>query len=337
MKKPRLFVTQPVEQSALDLLQKEMDVTVHPDSSRSINRQELIEAIRQNDYLFCRLGDVVDAEIMDANPDLKLIATMSTAAAQIDLAAATRNKIPILARKTPKPGEIPPDSIFEETADMTWALLMSLARQVVEGDKLVRAGIFPGPQSMYLIGSQIFGKTLGIVGLGKIGQAVARRARGFGMKILYHSRTRYPEAESEYGLQYRSLEELLQESDFVSLHPAYNQDTHHLIGDKELASMKPTAFLINTSRGPVVNQESLIEALQEKQIAGAALDVFEGEPHPVLPEKFTAMKNVVLTPHLGSAVAEKREIMANTVAENILAFLKGNITGNILNPEVLKS
>jgi len=297
MKKPKIFVTQPVEQSAFDRLHSEMDVTVHPDSSRSINRQELINAIRENDYLFCRLGDVVDAEVMDANPELKLIATMATTAAQIDLAAATRNQIPVLARKTPKPGEIPPDSIFEETADMTWALLLSLARQVVEGDKLVRAGIFPGPQSMYLIGSQIFGKTLGIVGLGKVGQAVARRARGFRMKILYHSRNRNPKAESEHGLIYRSLGELLQESDFVSLHPAYGPETHHLIGDKELASMKPTAFLINTSRGPVVNQDSLIKALHAKRISGAALDVFEGEPHPVLPEKFTAMKNVVLTPH----------------------------------------
>ena len=149
MKKPKLFVTQPVEQSAFDRLQSEMDVTVHPDSSRSINRQELITAIRQNEYLFCRLGDVVDAEVMDANPELRLIATMATAAAQIDLAAATLKKIPVLARKPPTPGEVPPDSIFEETADMTWALLLSLARQVIEGDKLVRAGIFPGPQSQY--------------------------------------------------------------------------------------------------------------------------------------------------------------------------------------------
>lgn len=336
MKKPKLFVTQPLEQSAVNRLQSEMEVTVHPDSSRSINRQELISAIRGNDYLFCRLGDVVDTEVMAANPELKLIATMATAAAQIDLAAATRNGVPVLARRTPEPGEVPPDSIFEETADMTWALLLSLARQVVEGDKLVRAGVFPGPQSMYLVGSQIFGKTLGIVGLGKVGKAVARRASGFRMKILYHSRQRYPEVESEYGLQYRSLEELLQESDFVSLHPAYNQETHHLIGNKELASMKPTAFLINTSRGPLVNQDALIKALQAKQIAGAALDVFEGEPHPVLPETFTAMQNVVFTPHLGSAVAEKREIMANTVADNILAFLRGEITGNILNPEVFK-
>lgn len=336
MKKPKIFITQPLEQSAINRLKSVMDVTVHPDSSRSINRQELIKAIPENDYLFCRLGDVVDGEVMAANPELKLIATMATAAAQIDLAAASRNGIPVLARRTPRSSEVLPDSIFEETADMTWALLLSLARQVVEGDKLVRAGFFPGPQSMYLVGSQIFGKTLGIVGLGKVGQAVARRARGFSMNILYYSRNRNPKAESEYGLIYRSFQELLQESDFVSLHPAYGPDTHHLIGDKELASMKPATFLINTSRGPVVNQDSLIKALEEKRIAGAALDVFEGEPHPDLPKKFTAMQNVVLTPHSGSAVAEKREIMANVVADNILAFLEGKITGNILNPEVLK-
>ena len=256
MKKPKIFATQPLEQSAFNRLQSEMDVTVHPDSSRSINRHELICAIRENDYLFCRLGDVVDAEVINANPELKLIATMATAAAQIDLAAATRNKIPVLARKTPKPGEVATDSIFEETADMTWALLLSLARQVVEGDKLVRAGIFPGPHSMYPVGSQIFGKTLGIIGLGKVGQAVARRASGFRMKILYYSPNRNPKAESACGAVYRSLKELLQESDFVSVHPAYSPETHHLIGRKELTHMNPTAFLINTSRGPLVNQDS---------------------------------------------------------------------------------
>jgi glyoxylate reductase len=336
MKKPRLFVTQPVEQSALARLQAEMEVTVHPDSSRSINRQELLNAIRENEYLFCRLGDVVDAEIIDANPELKLIATMTTAAAQIDLAAATQKKIPVLARKTPRPGDIQSDSIFEETADMTWALLLSLARQVVEGDKLIRAGVFPGPHSLYLVGSQVFGKTLGIIGLGKIGQAVARRAVGFRMNIIYFSPKRSPEAELEFGLRYRCLEELLAEADFVSLHPSYNKETHHLIGNKELAAMKRTAFLINTSRGPVVHQDALIQALREKRIAGAALDVFEDEPYPVLPEDFTAMKNVVFTPHLGSAVAEKREIMTNAVVDNILSFLKGNIIGNILNPEALE-
>lgn len=336
MEKPKIFVTQPVEESALIRLQSEMEVTVHPDSSRSINKQDLIHAVRENNYLFCRLGDVVDAEVLEANPELKLIAAMTTAAAQIDLAAATRYKIPVMARKTPKPGEVLPDSLSEETADMTWALLLSLARRVVEGDKLVRAGIFPGPQSMYIIGSQVSGKTLGIVGLGQIGRAVARRARGFGMQILYHSRKQYPDAESELGLTYRTLDALLQESDFVSLHPAYSPETHHLIGDAELALMKPNAFLINTSRGPVVSQDALIKALRAKRIAGAALDVFEGEPHPILPEEFTAMKNVVLTPHMGSAVTEKREILANVVVDNILGFLRGRILGNILNPEVLE-
>jgi len=336
MNKPNLFVTQPIEESALKRLQAEMNVTVHPDSSRSIIKQDLIKGLRKNDYLFCRLGDVVDAEAMDANPDLKLIVTMSAAAAQIDLAAATRRKIPVIARKTPKMDGATQDSVIEETADMAWVLLMSLARRVLEGDQLVRAGIFPGPQSMYLLGSQIHGKTLGIVGLGKIGRAVARRAKGFGMNILYHSRNQYPEVESELCLIYKPLVELLQESDFVTLHPAYTPETHHLMGESELALMKPSAFLINTSRGPVVDEDALIQALRKKKIAGAALDVFEGEPHPVLPQELTAMKNVVLTPHLGSAVAEKREIMANSVVDNILAFLEGKIIGQFLNPEILE-
>jgi len=336
MKKPKLFVTQPIEESALKRLQSEMDVTVHPDSSRSIIKQDLIKGLRKNDYLFCRLGDVVDAEAMDANPELKLIATMATAAAQIDLAAATQRKIPVIARKIPITGEASPGSVIEETADMTWALLMSLARRVLEGDKLVRAGIFPGAQSMYLVGSQIYGKTLGIVGLGNIGRAVARRAKGFEMHILYHSRNQYPEVEGELGLIYKSLTELLQESDFVTLHPAYTPETHHLMGESEFALMKPSAFLINTSRGQVVDEHALIQALRKKKIAGAGLDVYEDEPHPVLPQELTAMNNVVLTPHIGSAVAEKREIMANAVVDHILTFLEGKIKGQFLNPEILE-
>lgn len=334
MTKPKIFITQPIQESALQRLRKAMDIEVHPDSSGTISKKDLIKGVSRNDYLFCRLGDIVDAEVIAANPNLKLIATMASSPGAIDVKEANRRKIPITGRKMPVTG-IPADAIFEETADLTWALLLAVARRIVEGDKLARAGIFPGCQSMYLMGSLVYGETLGIIGMGKVGEAVARRARGFSMKILYYSRKQYQEIESRLGvITYVSLEELLKESDFVSLHPKYTPETHHMIGDREFSLMKPTSFLINTSRGPVVDQESLIRALRSKMIAGAALDVFEGEPYPHLPKELINLKNVVLTPHIGSGVAEKRELMANVVVDRILAFIEGKTPPVIFNPEI---
>ena len=333
MERPKIFITQPVDDSALKRLQAVMDVQIHPDASKSILKDDLIKGVRAADYLFCRLGDIVDAEVIAANPDLKLIITMATACANIDIEEATRHKIPVAGRRVPATG-FEPDSIIEETADMAWTLLMCVARRVNEGNELVREGIFPGGQSPYMLGTKVCEKTLGIVGMGKVGKAMARRATGFNMKILYTDIQRYPETESELGIVYTSLEGLLKESDFITLHPLYTPETHHLISAKELSLMKPTAFLINTSRGPVVDQEALIEAVRKKEIAGAALDVFEGEPHPTLPEDFVAMKNVVLTPHFGSAVVEKREIMSNSVVDMILDFIKGKRPPTIFNPEI---
>lgn len=336
MERPKIFITQPVDESALKRLHAVMDVQIHPDASKSILKKDLIKGVRAADYLFCRLGDIVDAEVIAANPDLKLIITMATASANIDIEEATRHKIPVAGRRVPATG-FEPDSIIEETADMAWTLLMCVARRVIEGNELVREGIFPGGQSPYMLGSKVCEKTLGIVGLGKVGKAMARRAKGFNMKILYTDIQRYPDTESELGVAYTSLEGLLKESDFITLHPLYTPETHHLISAKELFLMKPTAFLINTSRGPVVDQEALIEAVRKKEIAGAALDVFEGEPHPALPEDFVAMKNVVLTPHFGSAVVEKREIMSNTVVDMILEFMNGKRPSTIFNPEIYQS
>ena len=333
MNKPRIFITQPIEESALRRLQEVMNVEMHPDSSKPIVKEDLIKGVTKNDYLFCRLHDSVDEEVLDANLNLKLIATMATSPGQIDIKAATRRKIPVAGREVPIEG-VHKDSIIEETADLAWTLLMSVARGVIEGDRLFRAGVFPGCQSMYLLGAQVHGKTLGIVGMGKVGKAMARRAKGFRMKVLYYSKNRHQESEKELGATYTSLENLLRESDFVTLHPIYTPETHHLISVRELSLMKPSAFLINTSRGAIVDQEALINCLRDKRIAGAALDVYEGEPHHKLPEDFLRMKNVVLTPHLGSAVAEKREIMSNTVVEIFLDFLAGKKLKRIFNPEV---
>ncbi|MBA4422373.1 MAG: D-glycerate dehydrogenase [Syntrophus sp. (in: bacteria)] len=334
MVKPTLFITQPVEASALRKLTALMEVEVHPDATKTISKESLINGVREKDYLFCRLGDQIDADVIGANKNLKLIATMATGSGGIDVNTATKLKIPVIGRdiSNQKEGY---SGIVEETADLTWVLLMAVARRILEGDRLVRSGVFPGPHSMCLLGSGVYGKSIGIVGMGKIGRAVSRRARAFGMTIFYYSRKRHPDVEEGFAAAYLSFEELLQTVDFVCMLPQYSAETHHMIGEKQLSLMRPTAFLINTSRGPVVDQEALVKALRMKKIAGAALDVFEGEPHPVLPKELIAMPNCVLTPHMGSAVAEKREIMVNEIADEIIAFSQGKAPSHPFNPEVL--
>jgi glyoxylate reductase len=212
---------------------------------------------------------------------------------------------------------------------------MAVARRIVEGNKLSHAGIFPGPHSMYLLGSQVHGKNIGIVGMGKIGRAISKRARGFDMNVYYYSTRRHPDVEQEFNARYLSFEDLLKTADFVCMCPKYTADTYHMVGEKQLGMMKPTAFLINTSRGPVVELKALVDALVMKKIAGAALDVLEGEPHPVLPQALLDMPNVIMTPHLGSAVAEKREIMSNDIVDEVIAFVQGKRPSVIFNPEVL--
>jgi glyoxylate reductase len=332
--KQSIFITQPVETSALRKLTALMEVEVHPDATKTIGKESLISGVRGKDFLFCRLGDPIDADVIRANQNLKLIATMATGSGGIDVETATKFKIPVIGRdiSNRKEGY---SGIVEETADLTWALLMAVARRILEGDRLVRSGIFPGPHSMYLLGSGVYGKGIGIVGMGKIGRALSRRARAFGMNIFYYSRKRHPDVEEESDAAYLSFEELLQRVDFVCMVPRYSAETHHMIGEKQLNLMRPTAFLINTSRGPVVDQDALVKALCERKIAGAALDVFEGEPYPVLPKELVAMPNCVLTPHMGSAVAEKREIMANEIVDEIIAFSQGKVPSHPFNPEVL--
>ena len=332
--KPTLFITQPIEASALRKLTALMEVEVHPDATKTISKESLINGVREKDYLFCRLGDQIDADVIGANKNLKLIATMATGSGGIDVNTATKLKIPVIGRdiSNQKEGY---SGIVEETADLTWALLMAVARRILEGDRLVRSGVFPGPHSMCLLGSGVYGKRIGIVGMGKIGRAVSRRAWAFGMGIFYYSRKRHPDVEEEFDAAYLPFEELLQTVDFVCMHPQYSAETHHMIGEKQLSLMRPTAFLINTSRGPVVDQEALVKALRMKKIAGAALDVFEGEPHPALPKELIAMPNCVLTPHMGSAVAEKREIMVNEIVDEIIAFSRGKAPSHPFNPEVL--
>ena len=322
----RVFVTQPVFESALARLRAIADVTSNPDSRRVLPRDQLIDGVRGCDILFSLLHDQIDREVIDANPELRAIASMSITPDNIDVAAATAHGIPVT---------VVPALAVESTADTHFALLLAVARRVVEGDQLLRAGIFPGSQSNYLLGSGVHGKTVGLVGgRGRIGRAVAARAKGFSMRILYCGPRPMEKVEEEkVGAIYVPLDRLLAESDFVSLHPSLTDETRHMIDARALALMKPTAFLINTARGAVVDEAALINALAEKRIAGAGLDVFENEPN--INRAFTQLPNVTMTPHLGSAVFEVREAMASTVVDNIVALLEGRRPPNIVNPEVL--
>jgi glyoxylate reductase len=323
--KTRVFITQPIAPRALARLRGMADVKFNPDWSKIIAKGKLIAAVKKCDILFSLLHDTVDRAVLAANPKLRAVASMTITPDRIDVAEATKRGIAVTV--------ISP-IVSEATADMHFGLMLAVARRMMEGERLVRAGKFPGSQSNYLAGSFVYGKTIGLIGAGRIGQATARRARGFSMRVIYWAPRRKLEAERELGMEYVPLEQLYAESDFISLHPALTPETRHMISDKQFAQMKPTAFIINTSRGPVIDEKALVRALKKKQIAGAGLDVFEHEPK--LPPALLKMKNVVLTPHLGSAVMELREVMANIVIDNIQALIEGRSPPNCVNPEVLR-
>ncbi|MFZ0721367.1 MAG: D-glycerate dehydrogenase, partial [Xanthobacteraceae bacterium] len=290
--RPRVFVTQPVSEQALKRLRSVARVTLFADSSRIIPKRTLIGAVRKADILFCLLHDKIDRDVIMANPNLRLIAAQSITPSNIDVETATARRIPVT---------VTAPITTEATADLTFGLMLAVARRMIEGDRMVRAGKFPGGQSAHLMGSFVWGKTLGLVGGGGlIGKAVAKRARGFSMRVLYWTPRRKPEHEErEAGLTYAPLEELLRQSDFVSLHSPLNDETRHQISARELRLMKKTAYLVNTARGPIIDEAALVRALQKGQIAGAGLDVFEHEPK--IDKALAKMANVVLTPHLGSA------------------------------------
>ena len=325
--RPKIFITQPVGASAIERLRAIADVEVNPDTLHKVTKEELLAKIPQLDIIYCLLHDKIDADIIAAGKRLRAIASMKITPSDIDVPAATARKIPVTV--------IAP-IVTEATADIHFALLLAVARRVVEGDQLLRTGVFPGAQSAHLLGSWVHGKTIGLIGgAGRIGKAVAKRAQGFSMKTLYWTPRRKPESEEkEAGLQYVPYDRLLKESDFVSVHAPLNAETRHLVGERELRLMKPTAYLVNSSRGPIVDEKALVRALKERRIAGAGLDVYENEP--LVEPELIKMKNVVLTPHLGSAVTELRESMANVVADNIIAVLEGRQPPNCWNPEIYK-
>ena len=279
------------------------------------------------DGLFCLTADRVDAAVIQAAPKLKVISNDAVGFNNIDVAEATRRGIPV--------GNTP-GVLSDTTADLAFALLMAAARRIAESDRYVRKGLWKVAfQPGLMFGHDIHHATLGIVGLGRIGVEMARRAKGFNMRILYSNRSRRPDIEAELGVEYITLASLLSQSDFVSLHVSLNENTRHLIGRTELALMKSNAILINTARGQVVDQNALYEALKAGQIAGAGLDVMETEPIPA-DDPLLTLENVVFTPHIGSATKATRNRMAMLAAENLIAGLQGRRLPHCINPEVYK-
>lgn len=290
-----------------------------------LTRDELLAAVRDTDALLCMLTDRIDAEVFDAAPALSIVANFAVGFDNVDVAEATRRGIVVTNT---------PDVLTEATADLTWALLLAAARRVGEGDRLVRAGSWSGWSPTQLLGAPVHGTTLGIVGLGRIGTAVARRARGFDMDVCYTSRRRHESAEAETGARHVPLDELLRISDVVSLHAPLDDTTRHLIDEAALAAMKPTAVLVNTARGALVDEEALVRALRSGAIAAAGLDVFEREPQ--LSAGLSELPNVVLAPHIGSATTQARAAMVKLCCDNIIGVLAGRPPLTPVNAEVLR-
>lgn len=324
MDKPKVYVTRRLPQRALDLISLQCEMKVNP-LDQVLTREELLEEVKGIDGLLCLLTDRIDRELLDVNKKLKVISNYAVGYNNIDLEECTKRKI--LVSNTP-------GVLTETTADMAFTLLMASARRLTEAERFLRGGHFKGWGPMLFLGEDIYGKTIGIIGLGRIGQAVAKRARGFNMKILYcDTKPRGVLEERELGLSYRPLEALLKESDFVTIHLPLVPETHHLLSTKEFKIMKKTAHLINTARGPIVHEKALVQALKEGEIAGAALDVFEREP--VLEEGLLESQKVILVPHIASATIATRTKMALMAAENLLSALKGEPMQNLLNPQAL--
>ncbi len=314
-----IYITRKIPAPAIELLKKNFDVRMNTEN-RNARRSEIKRALKDAHALLCLLTDPIDDELLASAPNLKIVANMAVGFDNIDLKAAARRKIKV----TNTPGVL-----TETTADLAWALILGVARRLVEADQFTRKGKFTGWEPMLFLGGDVYGKTLGIVGFGRIGQAVARRALGFGMKVLYADEVNAPDSlERKLRARRVSLDELLRESDFVTLHVLLTEDTRGLIGGKQLAMMKPSAYLINTSRGPVVDEKALIDALKKGAIAGAGLDVYEQEPK--LARGLINLPNVVLLPHIGSASIETRTKMALMAAENIIATLSGKMPPNLV-------
>jgi glyoxylate reductase len=324
MSKPKVFSTHPLFEAPRKMLDERFEVDYWSRPERP-PRAELLRRVADKEALVCLLTEKINDELLAAAPKLRIVANVAVGFDNIDVPACTRRRV--VASNTP-------GVLDETTADFAWTLLMAIARRVLEGDQLVRSGRWTGWNLDQLCGGDVWGKTLGLLGFGRIGRAVARRTRGFQMRVIYNDAVRAPaEVEKELNVEFLERDQVLAEADFISVHVPLLPETRHLISAPQLARMKRTAYLINTSRGPVVDEAALLAALEAGQIAGAALDVHEKEPqvHPGLMKR----ADVILTPHIASASLETRTRMATIAAENVIAVFAGRRPPAALNPEVL--
>jgi glyoxylate reductase len=324
MDRPKVYVTRQIPEQGLDLLRQAAEVEVNPDDS-PVPRAELLKIVKDCQGVIGLLTERIDAEFFDAAPQLKGYANYAVGFDNIDVPEATRRGLPVTNT---------PDVLTNATAECAWSLLFAVARRVVEADGVMRSGDWPGWGPMQFIGGDVTGKTLGIVGAGRIGTAMARMSRGFGMEVLYSSSSgrRNEALDAELGARLVPFEELLERSDFISLHTPLNPGTRHLFGADAFKRMKKTAYIINTGRGPVIDEQALLAALKEGEIAGAGLDVYENEP--ALTPGLAGLSNVVLLPHIGSGTESARTDMAVLAARNMLAMLEGDKPETCLNPEI---
>jgi glyoxylate reductase len=322
--KPKVYVTRMIPEDILSKIQENCNVKVWNETDIPVPREILEKEIVEVEGVFCLLTESIDESLLEKAKNLKVVSNMAVGYNNINVEAATRRGIMV----TNTPGVL-----TETTADLTFALLMMTARRMEESAQYLRNGEWKTWSPMLLAGQDINGSTLGIVGMGRIGEALAKRARGFDMRILYYNRSRKHNVEEELGVEYRSLEELLKESDFICIMTPYTPETQNLIGEKELNLMKSTAILINTARGGIVNEEALYEALLKKRIWAAGLDVFQTEPvtpeHPLL-----TLSNFVGLPHIGSSTVKTRRKMAQLAADNLVHALIGKGPIHQVNPQV---
>ena len=326
----KVFVTRLIPEAGLALLRKEAEVNVWPGpEDETPSKEEILHGVKKADVLLCLLTEEIDRAVMEANPKLLGIADHAVGYNNIDVETATRLGIPVANT---------PGVLTDTTADLAWTLIMAVARNIVQGHQYVKAGRFKIWSPKLLLGTDVSPggsgkrKTLGIVGFGRIGQVVFKRSKGFDMRVLAYDPFQKEAIERTEGIEYRELSDLLRESDFITLHTSLSEKTRHLIGEREFSMMRPTAYLVNTSRGPIIDEKAMVKALREKRIAGAGLDVYENEPD--LAPGLMECENVVLLPHLGSASRETRDKMATLAATNALAMLKKEKAPNTVNPEV---
>jgi len=320
----KIFVTRKIPEPGLELLRRKFTVEINS-YNRTLSKQEIINGLCEKDGLLCLLTDTIDKDVIYSEPKLKMIASYAVGYDNIDVQAATKRGIPVSNT---------PGVLTDTTAEMAWALLFSVTRRIVEGDAFARAAEFKGWDPLLMLGQDVSNKTLGIIGAGRIGTSFALKSKGFNMKVLYVDDRVNETLERELKAKKVDIPEILKSSDFISLHVPLNKETHHLISEKELKMMRKTAILINTSRGPVVDEQALVKALKKRWIFGAGLDVYEYEPN--ISKELIKLDNVVLQPHSASATIETRTKMAIIAAENMIAGLNGEIPPNCVNKEVFQ-